>query len=94
MITLYDLPTGELSTVQHIPDDNADLLRHVAELGLLPNVELVVREHDPQDGSVQVVVRHGQSGDADASRRVARDVASRVFVSRPKVLELPDTTQA
>ncbi|MEO5952864.1 MAG: metal-dependent transcriptional regulator [Chloroflexia bacterium] len=87
LITLYDLQPGELSVVQHIPDDNADLLRHVADLGLLPNVELVVREHDPLDGSVQVVVRHGQSGDGDAAQRVEREVASRVFVSRPKVME-------
>lgn len=85
LITLYDLQPGDLSVVQHIPDDDADLLRHVADLGLVPNVALIVSERDEVDGSVQVVIRH-ENPDGAAAQRVTREVASRVFVSRPQAL--------
>ncbi|MGA7731393.1 MAG: metal-dependent transcriptional regulator [Chloroflexia bacterium] len=85
LITLYDLPPDMPSVVQHIPDDDPELLRHAAELGLLPNVALVVGGRDPLDGSVQVVLdTPGMPGDNHAPHRVERDVARRIFVSRPE----------
>ncbi len=85
MITLYDLTPGTSSVVQHIPDDNPELLRHAAELGLLPNVALRVRGHDSSDGSVEVVL----DGDdileeSSVPQRVEREIAQHVYVSRPK----------
>ena len=85
LITLYDLPPDAPSVVQHIPDDDPDLLRHVAELGLLPNVALVVRARDSLDGSTQVILDGDEAaGDDTAPQRIDREVAQRVFVSRPK----------
>lgn len=85
LIALADLEPGVESVVQHIPDDDSDLLRHVADLGLVPNVALVVSERNPQDGSVQVLVMPDAPDNEADPQRVERDVASRVFVSRPKV---------
>jgi DtxR family Mn-dependent transcriptional regulator len=84
LIPLYDLPPGAQSVVLHIPDDDPELLRHVAELGLVPNVSVMVGEHDASDGSVPVTLDGlGTHGDNSPPRWVDRAAARRIFVARP-----------
>lgn len=80
LVTLYDLPQGARSVVQHIPDDDPDLLRRVAALGLLPNVSLVAGRRDTEDGSLQVSLDPAEGVDP---QWVDYAVARRVFVSKP-----------
>src|SRR5215210_8916395 len=46
LVALADLPPGTPSVVRHIPDNNPDLLRSVAALGIVPDVTVTVIEHD------------------------------------------------
>src|SRR5262249_15505032 len=56
LITLDDLPLNTPSVVRHIPDDNPDLLRLAAELGLVPDATICVLERDTGDGTATVQV--------------------------------------
>src|SRR5215216_161627 len=57
--TLADLEPGERATVRRIPDGSADLLRYLAELGLLPGEEAEFVLAAPFGGPVTVRVAAG-----------------------------------
>jgi DtxR family transcriptional regulator, Mn-dependent transcriptional regulator len=53
---LDELEPGESATVRRIPDGDADLLRYLADLDLVPGCRLVVRASDGPAGPVTVDV--------------------------------------
>jgi DtxR family Mn-dependent transcriptional regulator len=54
--TLLDMGAGQRSRVVSVADEDADLLRYVAKLGLQPGVELEVLERAPFDGPITLRV--------------------------------------
>ncbi len=78
-VRLLDLPPGATATVGRVPDRDADLLRHVADLGLRPGCLVTLVEVSPFEGPVRLriegrervigrplaAVIHVRPGDAD-----------------------------
>jgi len=57
---LSTLATGESATVRSVPDDDADLLRYLADLNLLPGARVEVRSSAPFAGPLTVRVGRAQ----------------------------------
>jgi DtxR family Mn-dependent transcriptional regulator len=74
---LSHLETGEYAIVTQIPDENSELLRYLATLGMFPGVKIAVEEKAPFEGPMQVKV-------AGNSYPLSLDVASGIFVTREK----------
>jgi DtxR family Mn-dependent transcriptional regulator len=74
---LATLEVGEPARVSRVPDHDADLLKHLAQLGLVPGVRFTVRRKDPYDGPVTVRT------DADDEDRVLGAHAAAVIFVRP-----------
>jgi DtxR family Mn-dependent transcriptional regulator len=70
---LSDLQPGQTATVSHVPDGDAALLRHLADLGLLPGARVQVVHADPFDGPL--TIRAGTS-----QRAISRELAQRLDV--------------
>lgn len=75
--TLADAPAGARSRVVRVGDEDGDLLRHLASLGLRPGTELVVTERAPFDGplTLRVGTRRVQVGPALAARIMVEVIA-------------------
>jgi DtxR family Mn-dependent transcriptional regulator len=80
LVPLLDLPPNTSSVVRHIPDDDPELLRYVASLGLKPDVQIVVREHDSVTGDIVISIG---SMNNEHIYHVGRSVAQHIFVRRP-----------
>ncbi len=82
LVPLSDLPLNTPSVVQHVPDDDPELLRRAASLGLMPDACVTVLDRDPASGSISVTI-----GCDPETRQFAHsinhDMAHSVFVSRP-----------
>lgn len=74
-LRLSDVPGGQAVRVERIDDEDADVLRRAAELGLTPQAELVVVRQG-QDGPA-VLPPQGRSGGPIS---VGRYLASRIYV--------------
>jgi DtxR family Mn-dependent transcriptional regulator len=72
--TLLELDEGDSATVAHVPDSDASLLRHLADLGLLPGARVRVVRTAPFGGSVTI-----RAGARDCP--ISREVAGRIDVS-------------
>ncbi|HKP53918.1 MAG TPA: metal-dependent transcriptional regulator [Chloroflexia bacterium] len=83
LVPLLDLPPDTPSVVRHIPDDDPELLRYVASLGLKPDVRITVKEHDPATGSVLLSVVSPSEG--ETTHEVSRAVGQHIFVRRPSI---------
>jgi len=72
--TLVDLAPGERASVSRVPDGDSELLRYLAELGLVPGsgVELVAQA--PFAGPVTVRTNRGDHA-------ISRDLADRIAAS-------------
>jgi DtxR family Mn-dependent transcriptional regulator len=73
-VLLCDVAAGDQAVVRRVPDSDAELLRYLASLGLMPERELVVVEQAPFDGPVTVEV----DGERHA---IGRSVAARIEVA-------------
>jgi DtxR family Mn-dependent transcriptional regulator len=73
-IRLVDLEAGRQARVARVHDGDPSLLRHAAELGLIPAARVTLLEVDPYGGSLRLKVE-GQE------RSVGPDLARQVFVS-------------
>jgi DtxR family Mn-dependent transcriptional regulator len=80
LVPLIDLPANTPSVVRHIPDDDPELLRYVASIGLKPDVQIVVKAHDPVTGALDVSISSAQD---EIYQRVSSSIAQHVFVRRP-----------
>jgi DtxR family Mn-dependent transcriptional regulator len=82
LIPLADLPLDTASVVRHIPDDDPELLRRAASLGIVPGVTVTVIGHD-LDGDLSVLVEPGGDEQGSPTRKVGLRDAGRVYVNRP-----------
>jgi DtxR family transcriptional regulator, Mn-dependent transcriptional regulator len=73
-VLLCDVAAGDQAVVRRVPDSDAELLRYLASLGLMPEREVVVVEQAPFDGPVTVEV----DGERHA---IGRSVAARIEVA-------------
>jgi len=71
--TLVDLAAGERASVTRVPDGDADLLRYLTGLGLVPDASVEVVAHAPFGGPVTV---RTTSGDHAISRELADRIAA------------------
>jgi DtxR family Mn-dependent transcriptional regulator len=72
--SLEALVPGEQATVRRIPDGDAELLRYLAELTLVPGRRVTMRRSEPFGGPVTV--------DVDGSEHaISRELAGRIGVS-------------
>jgi DtxR family Mn-dependent transcriptional regulator len=82
LIPLADLPLDTPSVIRHIPDDDPDLLRRAAALGIVPGASVTVVGHD-LDGDLAVLVEPQGEDQDNPTRKVALGDARRVYVQRP-----------
>lgn len=68
--TLSDLARGQRSTVMRVSDEDSELLRYLATIGIRPGVEVTLSDRAPFDGPLTLQVGKGscQVGPALASR--------------------------
>lgn len=81
LVPLGELPPNTPSVVRHIPDDDPELLRYVASIGIVPDATVTVQAHDVS-GSLSVIV---QAGARNKSKPyvISDEIADHIFVSRP-----------
>ena len=74
---LSDLESGQRAVVSQIPDENTELLRYLAKLGMHPGVKVAVEEKAPFKGPMLVKV-------GSNSYPLSLDVASGIYVNRER----------
>jgi DtxR family transcriptional regulator, Mn-dependent transcriptional regulator len=72
--SLDTLVPGEAATVRRIPDGDADLLRYLAELLLVPGGKVIMRRSEPFGGPLTVDV-------AGSEHAISRELAGQIGVS-------------
>lgn len=71
--TLADLGTGQRSRVTRVSDEDGELLRYLAKIGIRPGVMVTIAERAPFEGPISLRVGKG-------TVQVGPALASRVFV--------------
>ena len=71
---LSEIPPGESTTVLRVPDRDAELLRYLGELGLVPGASVEIVAHAPFDGPITL-----RSGSGEHA--IARELAASIAVS-------------
>lgn len=74
--SLAEVPTGGRARVLRVPDRDAQVLRYLGEIGLVPEADVWVVRREPLDGPL-----HIQLGNAAQQRVIGRDIAERIAVS-------------
>ena len=69
--TLVDLEPGERTSVSRVPDGNPELLRYLAELGLVPGSDVELVSQAPFGGPVTVRTANGDHA-------ISRELADRI----------------
>ena len=72
---LSELGNGQTATVTRVPDENTELLRYLATLGMYPGVKVEVEEKAPFKGPMLVKV-------GSSSYPLSLDVASGIYVKK------------
>jgi DtxR family transcriptional regulator, Mn-dependent transcriptional regulator len=72
--SLEALTPGEEATVRRIPDGDADLLRYLAELTLVPGTKVTMRRSEPFGGPMTVDL-------GGSEHAISRELAGRIGVS-------------
>lgn len=76
-VPLSELGNGQKATVSQISDENTELLRYLASLGVHPGVGVEIEEKAPFNGPMLVKV-------GTASYALSLDVASGIYVNKEK----------
>lgn len=74
---LASLRTGETATVRRVSDDDPALLRHLREIGVIPEVKITVKNYSEFDGNLTIKVE-GQKSNVV----LGTAVTSQVFVEK------------
>ena len=74
-VNLYSLEPGELAEVVSVKDDDPELLRFMASLGIKPGVKIKIDAKDPFKGPLQTVVGKHR-------RTVGWHLANAIFVKK------------
>lgn len=75
---LIQIPVGQPCIVRRVCDDDSDVLRYVANLGIIPRARIVLTEKAPFDGPIYVQVSFQGFTQIHA---LGQRVASQVFVA-------------
>lgn len=73
--TLAEVPTGGRARVIRVPDRDAEVLRYLEEIGLVPDADARVVRREPLGGPLHVAVADGAP-----VRVIGRDIAERIVV--------------
>ncbi|HOJ59525.1 MAG TPA: metal-dependent transcriptional regulator [bacterium] len=71
---LTDLQPGQRSIIHHVSNDDAALLRYLAELGMFPGVEVKMVTKEPFGGPYRIVV-------SGKTQIIGPDLANQVYMS-------------
>jgi DtxR family Mn-dependent transcriptional regulator len=71
--TLVDVAAGDAAVVRRVPDSDPELLRYLADLGLVPECPVVMIEQAPFEGPVTLEI-------GGATHSIGRSVAARIEV--------------
>ncbi len=82
LVPLVELPPNTPSVVRHIPDDDPELLRYVASIGIVLDATVTVLGREGS-GSLSVSVQAG-AGKQSKPHLLTEQVAGHIFVSRPE----------
>ncbi len=74
---LASLRTDEAATVKRVSDDDPALLRHLREIGVVPEVKLTIKNYSEFDGNLTIKVE-GQKSNVV----LGKEVTSKVFVDK------------
>jgi DtxR family transcriptional regulator, Mn-dependent transcriptional regulator len=70
---LAGLAAGDRATIRRVPDGDAELLRYLSSLALVPGEQIEIKEAAPFDGPLTVAVGRGRHA-------ISRELASRIGV--------------
>lgn len=76
-VTLYSLEIGEQAEVVSVKDDDPEMLRFMASLGIKPGVKVKIEAKDPFKGPLQTIV-------GKQKRTVGWHLANAVFVKKTR----------
>ncbi len=71
--TLVDVAAGDAAVVRRVPDSDPELLRYLADLGLVPECPVVMIEQAPFEGPVTLEI-------GGTTHSIGRSVAARIEV--------------
>ena len=71
--TLVDVAAGDEAVVRRVPDSDPELLRYLADLGLVPECPVVMIEQAPFEGPVTLEI-------GGTTHSIGRSVAARIEV--------------
>lgn len=74
LISLYEAEVGQTVIVRRIGDQSPDVLRYLAEIGLIPGTQVQVLARAPLQGPLTVRIK-------DAEQVLGRDLAHTIWVS-------------
>ncbi len=72
---LLQLVAGHSATITRVSDQDSNMLRYAAELGLRPTVRVTLIEAEPFGGSLRLKV-------GKVERSIGRELAARIFVTK------------
>ena len=75
LLPLSALAVGDTARVERVSDDNAERLRYLAELGIVPGASVQVVEREPFEGPIALRVQN-------ANRTIGPSLASQILVTR------------
>jgi DtxR family Mn-dependent transcriptional regulator len=76
--SLSEVAVGDAVTMRQVGDDDAERLRFLKSLGLVPMATLTVKEKQPFGGPITIVV----GGDKGGERVIGTELASCILVER------------
>jgi DtxR family Mn-dependent transcriptional regulator len=77
LMPLSELNAGDHARVEQVSDDSAEMLRYLAELGIVPGTAVQVVAREPFDGPIALRL-------ADGTRTIGPALAVQVLVARPR----------
>jgi DtxR family Mn-dependent transcriptional regulator len=82
LMSLSDLPPGTPTVVRRVPDDDPDLLRYVASLGIVPEATVMISRRSPFNGPLFLEVTQVEAHEPK-EQVIGAEIAQKVLVSRP-----------
>lgn len=77
VVKLSELRPGDIARVERVSDDNAERLRYLAELGIVPGASVQIIAREPFEGPIALRVK-------DASRTIGPGLASQILVAQSR----------
>ncbi|HEU4995012.1 MAG TPA: metal-dependent transcriptional regulator [Gemmatimonadaceae bacterium] len=74
VVKLSDLMPGDVARVERVSDDDAERLRYLAELGIVPGASIQVIAREPFEGPIALRLK-------DTSRTIGTGLASQILVA-------------